>query len=229
MPRYANNSSRVIGNPFCNSSGPSTPSRRYLSGTVTVASAVRQSRTTCRLSSFSVALPDELRLGPRLPLEVQNLLATVVDLDQRVTLIVLRDFLVGLKRNPELEQPGPGLGRLEPHLHRLRLAVAGQGHVLRGHHTAVVFDEQRDLHAGVAPLGDDDVDHERGALERAPRGLDAGNLKVARQPVPADRRCANTGIAWDFSPAIDSSSVRSALSDPSVASTNPATGSPLSS
>jgi hypothetical protein len=65
-----------------------------------VASAVR-----CKVVVGVGGLPDELHLRPRLALEVEHLLAPIVDVDERITLVVLRHFLVLLDGNAEVEDP----------------------------------------------------------------------------------------------------------------------------
>ena len=62
----------------------------------------------------------------------------------------------------------------------------GSTTVLRADDAAVVFHDQSDLLARVADLRHDDVEHERRALERLARRLDARHLDVARQPLLAD-------------------------------------------
>ena len=72
-------------------------------------------------------LADELRLGPRLALEIQNLLAAVVrprSARRAGCSARLPRWAAAGSRNWNMR--GPDVGRLEPHLHRLRLAVAGQ-------------------------------------------------------------------------------------------------------
>ena len=49
--------------------------------------------------------PDELHLEARLAFVVEDLLAAVAHLDQRVARVVLRDLLALLRRDPEAEQP----------------------------------------------------------------------------------------------------------------------------
>ena len=91
-----------------------------------------------------------------------------------------------------------------------------------------VLDDERHLPAGVADLRHDDVEHERRALERA-RGVSTRVTWTSRVSRSLPTPTANTGMPCALRPAIDSSIVRSALSEPSVTSTRPATGRPLSS
>ena len=65
----------------------------------------------------------ELHLEARLALEVEDLLAAIADVDQRVAAVVLGQQLARLRRHAEAEHPRPRLGRREAHPHRGRLAV----------------------------------------------------------------------------------------------------------
>jgi hypothetical protein len=73
---------------------------------------------------------DELHLEPRLSLEVENLLLAVPHLDQRLAHVVLRNDLVGLLLDAELEQPRAGVGHRRADTRRGRAAVGRQLHLL---------------------------------------------------------------------------------------------------
>ena len=118
----SNSSSRVVGKPFCSSSAsvdaePQVLVRRVRRRLRRCAGAA----TTCRLSSASVACRMNFGSGRGSPSRYRIFSRRLYDVDERVALVVLRDFLVGLHRDPEAEHPRPDVGRLEPHVHRLRL------------------------------------------------------------------------------------------------------------
>ncbi len=50
-------------------------------------------------------------LGPRLAFEVEDLLGAIVDVDQRLALVVLRHQLADARRDPEAEHARPGVRR----------------------------------------------------------------------------------------------------------------------
>ncbi len=129
---------------------------------------------------------DELRFGARLALVIEHLLAPVAHFEQRVTRVVLRDFLAVLRRDAEAEQPRARFVRREPHACGQRLAVGRQRHLLGGDDAAAVFDVERHALARVARLRDDDVDDERGAFEDEAWRFHAGDLHVVREAFLAE-------------------------------------------
>ena len=149
-------------------------------------SAVRWSVMTARFLSSKTAPPDELHLGARLPLVVENLFLAVGDVDERVARVVLGDELSRAWRDAELEDARPGVRRREPHAHGRRLAVHRQLHLLRPDDAPLVLDVERDRLTGVAGLRHDGIDHERRALERGARRGHPIDLHVARETVAAD-------------------------------------------
>ena len=72
----------------------------------------------------------------------------------------------------------------------------------------------------VAGLADHDVDHERGALERRARRLDAADLDIARESFLADADGEHRNGVAPSAPASDSSSDASDVSAPSVTITS---------
>ena len=70
-------------------------------------SAVRWSATSWRFESASTARANERHLGARLAFDVQNLLAAVAHVDERLLRVVLLDLLARLQRNAEGERPRP--------------------------------------------------------------------------------------------------------------------------
>ena len=128
----------------------------------------------------------ELQLVARLAFEVQDLLGAIVDVDERLALVVLRDELAGPRRDPEPEHARAGIRRREAHAHRRRLAVDRQLHLLRPDDAAFVLDVERHRLARVAGLRDERVDHQRRALERARRRRHPIDLDVLRQRFTAE-------------------------------------------
>ena len=124
-------------------------------------------------------------LRPRLTFVVQDLLASIGNVDQGLAHVVLGHELTGTGRDSETEHPWTGIRRRESHPHRCRLAVLRQLHLLGADDAAFVLDVKRDGLAGVPGLRHDCVDHERRAKERGPRRRYAVHLHVAREPVPA--------------------------------------------
>src|SRR5207244_1438840 len=61
---------------------------------------------------------DEGRLVPRMAFEVEDLLAPIADLDERVARVVLRHLLARLRRHAEPEHARPGVTRRKAHAHR---------------------------------------------------------------------------------------------------------------
>ena len=106
----------------------------------------------------------ELQLGTRLALEIEDLLGAVVDIDERLALVVLRHQFAGPRRNPEAEHARARIRCREAHAHGCRLAIDRQLHFLRPDNASFVFDVERDRLAGVARLRDERVDHQRRAL-----------------------------------------------------------------
>ena len=94
-------------------------------------SVVRCSRTSCRFWIVGDRAADELHFEVRLAVEEQDLLLAVLHVEQHLAHVVLRDLLAVLRRNPETDRPRAGLVRREMHLHRRRLAVVGERHILR--------------------------------------------------------------------------------------------------
>ena len=121
----------------------------------------------------------ELDLETRLALEVENLVAPIVDRDQRLADVVLRHHLALLRRDPEGEEPRSGLARGEAQAHGLELTVAEQRNVLGPDDPPLVLHLDRHRPAGVAPVGDHDVRDERAAAQHAARRLHPAELDVA--------------------------------------------------
>ena len=140
----------------------------------------------------------ELQLGPRLALEVQDLLGAIVDVDERLALVVLRHQLAGPRRDAEPEHARAGIRRREAHAHRRRLAVDRQLHLLRSDDAAFVLDVERHRLAGVAGLRHERVDHQRRALERRRA---ASTRDRSGRPSSSDSRprpTVNTGTSAAF-------------------------------
>ncbi len=74
---------------------------------------------------------DELELESRLPLEVEDLLAAVLDLDELLARVILGDHLSFGDGDLETEYPGAGLGDGEVDAHRRGLRVPGESQVPR--------------------------------------------------------------------------------------------------
>ena len=168
----------------------------------------------------------ELHLGPRLALEVEDLLGAIVDVDQRLALVVLRDELAGPRRDPEPEHARAGIRRREAHAHRRRLAVDRQLHFLRPDDAAFVLDVERHRLAGVAGLRDERVDHQRRALERASRGADTRSIWTSLVSDSRPSPTVNTGTSAAFIASSASDSSASVVSAPSLTTTSPASGRP---
>ena len=81
---------------------------------------------------------DELELEARLAFEVQDFGPFVLDIDELVALIILRDHLTLFGRNTEAEDARSGVGGGEMNAHRRRLR--GKLDLARAHDTTVVFD-----------------------------------------------------------------------------------------
>ena len=128
---------------------------------------------------------EKLHLPARLAFEVQDPLAAVLDDDQRLAEIVLGDHLARLRRHPEAEEPGPRLGGGEAHPHRLRLAVGGQLHVLRGDDAALVLYLHGHRLAAVAAVRDHQLDRQRRAAQHAARRSHTAQLDVALELLAA--------------------------------------------
>ena len=129
---------------------------------------------------------DELHLGARLAFVVEDQLLAVRDVDERLAHVVLRDELTRLLRDAEAEQPRAGVRGDEADPYRRRLAVGRELDLLRSDDAAFVLDVDRDGLAGIAGLGHDRVDDERGPLERRARRRDSIDLDVAGEAVAAD-------------------------------------------
>ena len=128
----------------------------------------------------------ELVFESRLALVIENFLRAIVDLDEHVARVVLRDLFTGLRRHFELERARARFVGGEAHLDGRRFAVRRQRHLLRAHNPPIVFDAERDCLAAVAGLRQHHVDDERRALEDAARRLDARHLHVVREAFLAD-------------------------------------------
>ena len=85
-----------------------------------------------------------------------------------------------------LKTRGPRFGGGEAHAHRRRLAVGRQLHLLRPDDPSVVLDVERHRLAREPGLRHDDVDHQRGALERRARRRHAIDLDVLRERLASD-------------------------------------------
>ena len=72
-------------------------------------SAVRCSTTSSRFGIVLHGAADEADLGPRLALEVENLLAPIAHVDHRLARVVLGDELAVLRRDAEAEHARPGV------------------------------------------------------------------------------------------------------------------------
>ena len=140
---------------------------------------------------------EELHLRTRLAFEVQDLLGPIVDVDERLALVVLRDELAGARRDAEAEHARAGVGGREAHAHGRRLAVGRQLHLLRPDDAALVFDVERHRLAGVAGLRDDRVDHQRRALERG-RGVDTRSIWTSLVSDSRPTPTVNTGTLAAF-------------------------------
>jgi len=123
--------------------------------------------------------PDELELPARLALEVEDFLACILDDDQGIPLVVLGDHFIWARGHPETEQARTGVGRGEPDPHRGRLAVGGQRHLLVGHDPAFVLHLHADGLTGIPVLRQQDIDHQRGALEHRAWRVHPAQLDVA--------------------------------------------------
>ena len=121
--------------------------------------------------------------------EVQDLLALVAHLDERVARVVLRDLFAGLRRDAKPEHSRSGIRRLEARAHGRRFAVGRERDLLRADDVAVVFDLERNRLARITGLRHDDVDHERCALEHVAWRLDARHLDVVPESFGADADC----------------------------------------
>ena len=87
---------------------------------------------------------DELHLGPRLALEVENLLPPVAHVDHGLARVVLGDQLAVLRRDAEAEHARPGVADGEAHASRRRRSIVRQLHLLRADDAAFVLDVERD-------------------------------------------------------------------------------------
>ena len=148
-PRYSNSSSRVFGKP------PTQFVRRVDVEPQELVVGGPLQRDDLQVLVVGHGAADELHLEPRLAFEIQDLLARVADVDQRVARVVLRDDLARLRRDPELEHARPGLAGGRADAHRRGAAVGRQLHLLRADDPPVVLDVDRDCLARIAGLRDD--------------------------------------------------------------------------
>src|SRR5690606_17354415 len=125
-------------------------------------------------------------LVARLALEVQDLLALVAHVDERVLRVVLEDQLTILRRDAKAEAARTGVVRGEVHAHGRRLGAGRQLDFLRADDLAAILDEHRHLATRIARVRDDEVDDERRALERRARRGDTAQLDVALEPLSAN-------------------------------------------
>ena len=137
----------------------------------------------------------ELQLGPRLTLEVQDLLGPVVDVDERLALVVLRHQLAGPRSDAEAKHARTGVRCREAHAHGRRLAVDRQLELLRPDDAALVFHVERHRLTGVAGLRHERVHHQRRALEGGRGRRHAIDLDVLgeRLTAKADGEHRNVG------------------------------------
>ena len=138
---------------------------------------------------------EELDLETRLALEVEDLVAPIVDRDQRLADVVLRHHLALLRRDPESEEARAGLARGEAQPDGLQLTVAEQRDVLGPDDAPLVLDLDGHRPSGVPAVGHHDVGDERAAAQHAARGLHPAELDVAlvRLAAEADREDRHAG------------------------------------
>ena len=131
----------------------------------------------------------ELDLEAGLALEVQNLVSSIVDRDQRLADVVLRHHLARLRRDAEREEARPLLAGGEAQPDGLQLAVSKQRDLFGPDDAPLVLYLDGHRPAGVATVRHDDVGDEGGAPQHPARGLDAAQLDVAlvRLAAEADR------------------------------------------
>ena len=122
--------------------------------------------------------PQESHLVARLALEVEDLLAPVLDAHQRRLAVVLRDLLVHGHRNAEGVGARARRGGGEANRNRDRLPVVRQLDLLGADDLSLVFDDQRHGLALVAHVRDHHVDHHRGTREHRPGRVGAADLDV---------------------------------------------------
>ena len=96
-----NSSSRCRGKPPASSSGVVDAKPQVLVRRVDGGFGRALQQHDLQVVVLVGGLADELRLGPRLAFEIQDLFAPVDDVDQRVALVVLRDFFARLRRDAE--------------------------------------------------------------------------------------------------------------------------------
>ena len=182
IARYANSSSRVFGKPPTSSSALPTSSRQVL-----VLGRALQDDDLQVLVVLDRAA-DELHLEPRLAFEVEDLLAPVVHLDERVARVVLRDLLAVLRRH---SGTGTAAAPASAAVKRTRTVAdspsARQRDVLRADDAAVVFDLQRHRLRRRSRSADSTTSTTSDVpLSVDARRLDARDLDVAREALLAD-------------------------------------------
>ena len=138
----------------------------------------------------------ELVLRPRRALEIEDLAARVADLHEDLALVVAGQRLSLLRVHEETDRAGPRLLQRELELHGF-LAVRPEREIARAHDAPLVLHVEPHRASGQSRVGDDDIRHDRGPLERRAGHLHATHLDIGGDALRThpDRVHGDTGGA----------------------------------